>query len=114
MTCNQAILPLQSSQPRLPNMQSNFSCLMPLLSVCLCFLISSCGKQAQTAEGGVQSPEAAQLTQQVRRYSLEKRKLPQTLDDLVVAGYIKTVPQAPIGKKYAVDAERAEVILVDQ
>lgn len=78
-----------------------------------CILIASCGKKAESgaAQG---SPETAELTQQLRRYSFEKRKLPENLDELVAAGYLKAVPPAPTGKKYAVDTKRAEVILVNQ
>ena len=83
------------------------------LVLVVCVLIASCGKQAESgsAQG---SPELAELTQQLRRYSFEKHKLPESLDELVTAGYIKAVPPAPTGKKFAVDAKRAEVIVVDK
>jgi competence protein ComGC len=84
-----------------------------MLVSCLCLVVAGCGKKAESA-AVKSSPEVAELTQQLRRYSFEKRKLPENLDELVVAGYIKAVPPAPAGKKFAVDAKRAEVILVDK
>jgi competence protein ComGC len=85
-------------------MRLKVSCLV----LACCVLIAGCGKKA---EGGA---EVAELTQQLRRYSFEKHKMPETLDELVAAGYIKAVPPAPAGKKFAVDAKQAEVILVDK
>jgi len=86
-----------------------------MFGLCLTVLIASCGKKAEP-EGvpAPQSPEMVELTQQMRRYALEKRKLPTNLNELVVAGYIKVIPQAPAGKKYAVDSKRAEIILVEE
>jgi competence protein ComGC len=93
-------------------MRLKISCLV--LVCCLCLFIAGCGKKAESEGGAQSSPEVAELTKQVRRYSFEKRKMPESLDELVVAGYIKAVPPAPTGKKYAVDTKRAEVILVDK
>jgi competence protein ComGC len=82
---------------------------------CVCVLIAGCSKKTETSPTGAPgNTELAGLTQQVRRYSFEKHKLPQSLDELVTAGYLKAVPQAPAGKKYAIDASRAEVILLNQ
>lgn len=79
-----------------------------------CVWIPACSRKSDAAQNATNSPELAELTKQVRRYSFEKRKLPQNVEDLVTAGYIKSVPLAPTGKKYAIDADRAQVILVDQ
>jgi len=54
-----------------------------------------------------------QLTQTVRRYALEQRRAPQTLDELVTAGYLTRVPAAPPGKKFAVD-KNLQVYLADR
>jgi competence protein ComGC len=89
--------------------------LTAMLAICLCAWVTACGKQADSSQTEAQaSPEIAELTKQVRRYSLEKRKLPEKMEDLVTAGYIKSVPPAPAGKKYAIDADRALVVLVNQ
>jgi competence protein ComGC len=83
-----------------------------LLAACIWF--PGCSKKGDTTETASTSPELAELTKQVRRYSIEKRKLPQSVEDLVTAGYIQAVPPAPTGKKYAIDTDRAQVIVVDQ
>jgi len=89
--------------------------LCPVLVGCLCILIASCGRKAGADGSAAQGdPALAELTQLVRRYSFEKHKLPENLDELVTAGYLKAVPPAPAGKKFAVDTKRAEVILVNQ
>jgi hypothetical protein len=44
-----------------------------------------------------------ELTQLVRRYGLEQRRAPKSLDDLVTAGYLTQVPPPPAGKRYAIN-----------
>lgn len=53
-----------------------------------------------------------ELTQAVRRYGMEKRKVPATVEEVMGAGYIRTMPAPPVGKKFAIDKERMEVVLV--
>ena len=45
----------------------------------------------------------AELTQAVRRYAADHQRVPQSFDELVQAGYLTRVPQAPSGKKFAID-----------
>jgi hypothetical protein len=45
----------------------------------------------------------AELTQAVRKYSAETRRVPKSLDDLVSQGYLTKVPLAPPGKRFAID-----------
>ena len=85
-----------------------------VLAFCLVALISACSKTPSSASAEATSPELVELTKQVRRYAFEKRKLPENLEDLVSAGYVRSIPPAPAGKKYSIEAKRAEVILVDQ
>jgi hypothetical protein len=54
------------------------------------------------------------LTQSVRKYTVERRHLPKTLDEVVRAGYIPSLPAAPQGKKFALDLKSVRVILVDR
>lgn len=56
----------------------------------------------------------AQLTQAVRRYGAEKQRVPASLNEVLGAGYVSGAPQAPPGKKFAIDPKRLEVILVKQ
>jgi len=44
-----------------------------------------------------------ELTQVVRRYAAEQRRAPKTLDELVTAGYLSQLPEAPTGKKFAIN-----------
>lgn len=54
------------------------------------------------------------LTQALRKYSLENRRVPASLDELVRAGYVRTIPTAPRGKKFAINPKRVEVVLVNE
>ena len=46
-----------------------------------------------------------ELTQAVRKYGVEQRRVPKTLEELVAKGYLSRVPQAPAGKRFAVNKE---------
>ena len=52
----------------------------------------------------------AELTQVVRRYAAEQRRAPKTLEELVAAGYLSQVPEAPAGKRFAIN-QKLEVYL---
>ena len=54
-----------------------------------------------------------QLTQAVRQYSVEQRRVPKSLDELVTGGYLARLPQAPTGKKFAID-KNLQVYLAKQ
>lgn len=54
------------------------------------------------------------LTQAVRRYSAEKRRVPSSLNEVVAAGYVKILPPPPPGMRYAIHPTRLEVQLVRQ
>jgi hypothetical protein len=53
----------------------------------------------------------AELSQAVRKYSVEKRQVPATLGEVAAAGYIQNVPQPPPGKSFAIDQKNVKVIL---
>jgi hypothetical protein len=55
----------------------------------------------------------AELTQAVRKYGVEQRRAPKSLDELVAQGYLSRVPEAPAGKKFAIDKNLA-VYLADR
>jgi hypothetical protein len=46
---------------------------------------------------------AAELTQVVRKYAAEKQRAPKSLDEIVAAGYLPSLPTAPDGKTFAID-----------
>lgn len=53
----------------------------------------------------------AELTQALRKYSVEQRKVPASLNDLIAAGYIKNPPQPPPGKNFGIDIKNLKVIV---
>jgi len=55
-----------------------------------------------------------ELTQALRKYSFEHQRLPKTVGEVVAAGYLNNMPQAPRGKKFAIDAKTVQVVLVNQ
>ncbi|MBU6400874.1 MAG: hypothetical protein KGS61_11190 [Verrucomicrobia bacterium] len=85
-----------------------------LAGFCLCLL--GCGRHGASAAGGsadaATAATLAELTQVVRQYGAEQRQVPSSLDDLVARGYLKTVPAAPKGKRFAIN-KRLEVFLVE-
>ena len=93
-----------------------------LLLICLLgAVLSGCKKRPGTAapastEPAPPNPEAdiPNLTIAVRAYVMTQGKAPATLDDLVKAGCIARVPTAPVGKKYAIDAKKAQAVLVSE
>jgi hypothetical protein len=59
-------------------------------------------------------PGLTALNRAINAYVMGQLKAPQTLDDLVKAGLIKRLPTAPPGKKYALDATKTGVVMVDR
>jgi hypothetical protein len=55
-----------------------------------------------------------ELTTAARKYAHEKNKIPATLDEVVAAGYLKSIPAPPAGKRFVLDSRRVVVVLVDQ
>jgi hypothetical protein len=51
----------------------------------------------------------SELTQAVRKFSAEQRRVPASLDDLVSAGYLTQLPTAPAGKKFVIDQKELRV-----
>ena len=54
------------------------------------------------------------LNEAARAYVMGQLKDPSTVDDLVKEGFLKRVPAAPAGKKYALSPDKKSVLLVDQ
>lgn len=57
------------------------------------------------------STALAELTQAVRRFSAERRKVPLTLEELTAAGYLKSIPTAPAGKRFVINPKTVAVTL---
>jgi len=79
---------------------------------------ASASAAAAVARSGASDAELAaalgELTQALRKYSFEHRRLPKTFNEVVAAGYVKDMPQAPPGKKFEIDPKTVQVVLVKQ
>ena len=53
----------------------------------------------------------SQLTQAVRKYSFERRRMPKTLDEVVAAGYVSAMPKPPAGQRFTLEPKTVEVVL---
>lgn len=90
---------------------------MKKLAVLLCALMfAACEKKpagttrSQTSSSAqTASPESDpsktldRLTQSVRKYAAETHSAPKSLNELVTAGYLAEMPEAPAGKKFVID-----------
>ena len=69
---------------------------------------------ATAVDTGDPAAALSALTQALRKYSAERQRVPQSLNEVISAGYLTAMPPAPPGKKYAINPKRLEVILVNQ
>ena len=53
----------------------------------------------------------AALTQAVRKFGFEKRRLPNSVQEVIAAGYVSPIPQPPPGKKFVLDKKNVQVVL---
>ncbi len=44
-----------------------------------------------------------ELTQIVRKFAAEQRRVPKTLEEVAAAGYLSRLPQPPSGKRFAIN-----------
>ncbi len=52
-----------------------------------------------------------EMTQALRKFSFEKKRLPGSIDELVTAGYLGAKPTAPGGKLFTIDPKESRVVL---
>jgi len=67
-------------------------------------------------ESGIASVDPAQLsamTQAVRKFGVEQRRIPASLQELADKGYLGQIPNAPPGKKFTIN-KKLEVVVVNQ
>lgn len=106
--------------------------LLRLLLLCgISLLPSACSKktgsstesvsEVSASSGSGVQPGAAEmesalreLTQALRKYSIEHKQKPKAFSELVAAGYVQHLPQAPPGKKFEIDSKTMQVVLVKQ
>src|SRR5262245_50142858 len=113
-----------------------------LLMVCLLATWIGCGKRTEPSPASAENPAATvaspaiqpptlpslnataldesqtaallkELTQAVRKFSVEQRRVPKNLEELVANSYLIGVPPAPAGKRFAID-KNLQVTLVSR
>jgi hypothetical protein len=92
-------------------------------------LVFGCGKKTESpgpvavpaASSGAAAPGEADmgavlrdLTQALRKYSVEHKQVPKTFSEVVAAGYVQHLPEAPPGKKFEIDPKTMQVVVVKQ
>jgi len=83
-------------------------------------LATGCGKKDENKSAPMPGVSAevqttlTQLTDAARKYNLEKRQPPMSLQDVVAAGYLKEIPAAPPGKRFVLNPRQVVVTLADQ
>jgi hypothetical protein len=66
------------------------------------------------ADAGDTGQMLDQLTKVLRKFCVDNRRVPKTLDEVVAAGYLKQIPPAPAGKKFSIETSKLQVVLVSQ
>ena len=81
-----------------------------ILLVSLLALCVGCGDRPDSSSEKASAADQSQteallkeLTQAVRKFSVEQRRVPKNLEELVANGYLPGVPSAPAGKQFAID-----------
>ncbi len=106
--------------------------LMRLGILCLLVLLAGCKKESKTATAPEVAPPIAstsaakqpaketagaarsqaevdallgELTQATRKFAMDQRRVPKTLEEVAASGYLNQVPSPPPGKRWAIDKE---------
>ena len=85
----------------------------------LMLLLVGCGKSSPGSSSSGAADQAQidvalnELTQAVRKYAVEQRRAPATLNELVTNNYLAAIPIAPAGKKFAIN-KNLQVYLANQ
>lgn len=70
--------------------------------------------EAQVVTSGNQQKILTELTEASYRFWAMKGQRPRTLEEVVAAGYLKSIPAPPVGKQFVIDPKTVHVLLVDQ
>jgi len=87
-----------------------------IMLILLSFAIPSYNRSIQRAKESVLKQNLFTMRSVISQYTLDKQKAPQSLDDLVTAGYLKQIPTDPMtssNSTWTVDQEDA-LMSVDQ
>lgn len=69
---------------------------------------------ATVAEGSGESSERQEiLSEAMARFHDKYKRLPRNFGELVTAGFIKSIPPPPPGKRYGVDPLTFQVVIID-
>lgn len=66
------------------------------------------------ATSEVVAPDLTPLTQAVQVFIFRQKRRPNSVAELVAAGYVKNIPPLPPGKKLVISPTTPQVIMVDQ
>lgn len=65
-------------------------------------------------DSSLRFPIHQELTGAVHLYSMDNQKMPEDFATLVRQKYLKAMPTPPPGKKFALDRNRMQVVILDQ
>jgi general secretion pathway protein G len=81
-----------------------------IMGILLSIAIPSYSQSIMRARESVLRNDLAELNKLVQQYTLDKQKAPQSLEDLVSAGYIHQVPKDPMTGETNWDTPQCEVL----
>jgi general secretion pathway protein G len=81
-----------------------------IMGILLSIAIPIYSQSIMRARESVLRNDLSELNKLVQQYTLDKQKAPQSLDDLVSAGYIKQVPKDPMTGEANWDAPQCVVL----
>jgi general secretion pathway protein G len=83
-----------------------------LIAILIAIAVPNYTRSLLQAKESVMRQDLFQLRSLISQYTLDKQKAPQSLDDLVQAGYIKQIPNDPMTGKpdWTVDQEENTVL----
>ena len=64
-------------------------------------------------DSSLRFPIQQELTGAIHLYSMDHQKMPADFETLVKGKYIKAMPKPPPGKRFAVDRNRMQVVILD-
>jgi len=69
---------------------------MAIIAILIGIAVPSYTRSVQSAREAVLKEDLQTMRKAIDSYTVDKQKGPQSLDDLVQAGYLKSIPQDPI------------------
>jgi hypothetical protein len=64
-------------------------------------------------DSSLKFPVQKDLTTAIHLYITDNQKLPPNFDALVKGRYVKAMPKPPAGKRFALDRNRTQVVIID-